>query len=72
MVVWGANRLDDTLSLSLYDEGAGNHRVSSRVLDSNTLAADHGLIHREGMRDGEREVSADAISRPEDDKIASH
>jgi hypothetical protein len=42
----GANRIDDTLSLALYDEGASDQRVPRRVLNRDTLAADHRLIHR--------------------------
>lgn len=61
-----------TPSLSLYDECAGDHRISCGVLNGNTLAADHGLIDREGVRDGEGEVSADAISRSKDNKVATH
>ena len=68
----GANRFDDTLSLSLYDECAGDHRVSSRVLNRHTLAADHRLIHREGMRNPYNEVSTDAIPGSQDNEVATH
>jgi hypothetical protein len=30
----GANRIDDTLSLALYDEGASDQRVPRRVLNA--------------------------------------
>jgi hypothetical protein len=61
-----------TLALALYDEGAGNHGVSGRVLNRDAFAADHRLIHREGMRDGKPEVSADPISGSKDDQVATH
>jgi hypothetical protein len=68
----GASRVDDTLSLPLDDEGARHHGISSRVLNRHAFAADHGLVHREGMRDGEREISADPVSWSKDDEVATH
>jgi hypothetical protein len=68
----GANRLDDTLALTLYDECAGDHRLSCRMVDCHTLATDHGLIDRQRVGDGERQVSADAISGSKHNKIATH
>lgn len=58
----GANRSDDALSLTLYHEGAGNHRVTSRVPNRDAFTADHRLIHRKGMRDSESEISADPVT----------
>ena len=49
IVVCAPMVVDDTLSLALHDERAGDTELSGRVLNGNTFATDHGLIHRESM-----------------------
>jgi hypothetical protein len=64
--------VDDTLSFALHHKRAGDYRVPGRVLNGNTFATDHGLIHRESMRDSKCQIGADPIPGSKDDKIAAY
>ena len=64
IVVLRADGVDDTLSFALHDKRAGDYHLSGRVLNGNTFATDHGLIHRESM--GDREVDRSALIRSPD------
>jgi hypothetical protein len=61
--------VDDTLSFALHDKRAGDYQLSGRVLNGNTFATDHGLIHRESMRDREYQIGADPIPGSKDDEL---
>jgi hypothetical protein len=61
--------VDHTLSFALHDKRAGDCQLSSRVLNGNTFATDHGLIHRESMGDRKGQIGADPIPGSKDDEL---
>jgi hypothetical protein len=67
-----ADGVDDTLSLALHDKRAGDYQLPGRVLNGDTFATDHGLIHSESMRDREHQIGADPIPRSKDHNIAAY